>query len=303
MVDSIKFATDYSDSIFIAKRTLSAPYRLHTHDYTELTIVSRGSARQTLNGQELISKPGDVFILKPHVIHGFPEVRDFEHYVFSYKPGMLDMVGADLRRAVSYQQLFALGHQQANRDYDAMFSLSLSALGGVVKLIESMLKELKHRPTGYNSVVQSRFVELIAVLCREYEQQSERRQPPLDVERAATLASTLENNYQNPAPMSGVAEHMGISERQLRRIFRNQYGMSPMEYLMQVRINQAAGLLRNTGRTMADIAYLCGFYDSNYFSHQFKKTTGVTPRAWRKQTSAVSPDSYGRAIRHLERPS
>ena len=49
------------------------------------------------------------------------------------------------------------------------------------------------------------------------------------------------------------------------------------------RINRAAELLTTTDRSITDIAFDVGFNDSNYFSRQFRKTLGVTPRAFRKQ--------------------
>jgi hypothetical protein len=56
---------------------------------------------------------------------------------------------------------------------------------------------------------------------------------PLDVERAAKLASRLETRYQEPPRLPKAARELGVSERQLRRIFLRHYGVSPLDYLMK----------------------------------------------------------------------
>ena len=67
------------------------------------------------------------------------------------------------------------------------------------------------------------------------------------------------------------------------RIFKELLGKSPFEYLIQTRIHHAAELLKNTDKSVSDIAYECGFHDSNYFSLQFKKATGLPPRDFAKR--------------------
>lgn len=279
----IDFVQEYSRSIFIEKRILRNPYRQHTHDYTELTIVFKGTASHIINKHELTAKAGDVFILKPGVIHSFPDVSEFGHYVFSYVPAMLDHIGLDLQQTAAYQTLFAIGHSPEYAEFDSLLRLSLDALGKVEALVDSMLDELRKKRTGFSSIVNARFIELVALLCREYENQGIKTGTPPDINRAAKLASFIENNFRNPLSFSSVAKKLGVSTRQLRRIFKKHYGISPLDYLMRVRIYHAANMLNTSSMNITEIASSCGFYDSNYLSHQFKKTVGISPRQWRSQ--------------------
>ncbi len=279
MPDRIKFACDYSNSLFIAERVLKAPFREHTHDYTELTIVFRGFAVHVLDGHEMPARAGDVFILRPELKHSFPVVADFAHYVFSYKQEMLDMVGSDIKSTQAYQALFALGCSAAGKG--ALLRLSLEAMAKVEALVNSMLSELKAKGLGFDSLVKARFIELLTLLCREYEARSSAPGTPLDVERAAKLASLLESNLKLQPPVSRAAKSLGVSERQLRRVFKKHYGQSPIEYLMKIRLKRAAKMIASTHLTLSEIAFECGFSDANYLSHQFKKSTGLSPRQWK----------------------
>jgi AraC family L-rhamnose operon transcriptional activator RhaR/AraC family L-rhamnose operon regulatory protein RhaS len=59
-------------------------------------------------------------------------------------------------------------------------------------------------------------------------------------------------------------------------------GRSPIDHLLHVRIQKATELLAGSDRTITDIAFDCGFTDSNYFTRQFRKTTGHSPSEYRK---------------------
>ncbi len=69
----------------------------------------------------------------------------------------------------------------------------------------------------------------------------------------------------------------------IRRIFKNEYGKTPIEYLNDLRLNQAKELLRNMPiYTIYQIAEICGFTDALYFSRFFKKHTKISPKSYRQ---------------------
>jgi AraC-like DNA-binding protein len=80
-----------------------------------------------------------------------------------------------------------------------------------------------------------------------------------------------------------------MSESRFSRVFKEVVGIGYKEYLNSVRLNQANRLLLNTSQSVSDIAYACGFNDSNYFSTFFKKTNGMSPLEFRKLNSGDKP--------------
>ena len=99
---------------------------------------------------------------------------------------------------------------------------------------------------------------------------------------------------QNPRgyPHDGQAEHIdaadiaaaaGYSPNYLSRKFRKSVGTGIHEYLVFIRLQCAALELMATDDSITEIAFRCGFSDSNYFKDAFKKKYGVTPRAYRKR--------------------
>jgi AraC-like DNA-binding protein len=289
-VKRIRIDSKYSSGFFAAKREMKLSYEEHFHDHTELTLVVKGYASHVINGHMVKAKPGDVFILKPGVAHSFPSASGFVHYVFSYSDEMLEFASQDLKGSPAFQALFALGRNMESSGFDAMLSLSLDSIGKAEAIVAGLLTELKGRELGFESLAKARFMELLVFLCREYERQGPRSGAPLDVERAARLASLIESSFAKPLSLAAAAKGFGVCERQLRRIFRKHYGCAPLEYLMRTRLKKAAGLLDSGGMTLAEIAFACGFSDANYFSHQFKKSLGISPSSWRSRPSLRSAD-------------
>jgi signal transduction histidine kinase/AraC-like DNA-binding protein len=94
----------------------------------------------------------------------------------------------------------------------------------------------------------------------------------------------LQENYAHPLSRPEIAEHIGVSENHLSRIFRRELGISPWDYLNRYRIKQAKELLVNTRGTITSVALQVGFNDPAYFSRVFRKQVGQSPSAFRKQT-------------------
>ena len=80
-----------------------------------------------------------------------------------------------------------------------------------------------------------------------------------------------------------IARHFGYSTDHIRRIYKEETGLSPKEYLSELRLSEAKNLLRRaTAYSVGEIAEQCGFSDRFYFSRFFKKKTGLTPLDYRK---------------------
>ena len=69
----------------------------------------------------------------------------------------------------------------------------------------------------------------------------------------------------------------------LCRNFQACFNLSPMEYLSKIRIDHAKELLLTTYKPVTDIAFECGFNDSNYFSKTFRNSVGCTPKNYRQE--------------------
>lgn len=87
----------------------------------------------------------------------------------------------------------------------------------------------------------------------------------------------LHDYYQDSITLQSLAERLNYSVRHLAVSFKQQIGVSPIEYLIRIRISHACRLLVETDASLRDIASQVGYPDVYYFSRIFKKQTGLSP--------------------------
>jgi AraC-like DNA-binding protein len=100
------------------------------------------------------------------------------------------------------------------------------------------------------------------------------------------IGRVIERMRRSPADcgsMAGIALEMGMSHRQFDRRFKNATGLTPQQYLIRVRIEQACRKLRDTEDSLSEIAFDIGFCDQSAFTAQFRKRMGLTPRKYRAE--------------------
>lgn len=88
----------------------------------------------------------------------------------------------------------------------------------------------------------------------------------------------IKSNYGYAIQIGDLARHIGIDRTYLYRIFQASEGMSPKQYLMQVRINAAKKMLLAGTYSVGETALSCGFSDAASFCGRFKRCTGLTPK-------------------------
>jgi YesN/AraC family two-component response regulator len=92
----------------------------------------------------------------------------------------------------------------------------------------------------------------------------------------------LHQNFASPVTRQEIAQAVGVSKNYLSKIFRQEFGFSPWDYLIRFRIQKAKEFLDTTGASITSVAAQTGFEDSAYFSRVFRKHIGMSPQEYRK---------------------
>lgn len=93
----------------------------------------------------------------------------------------------------------------------------------------------------------------------------------------------LDENYSKKITLEDLSQRYYINKYYMTRIFKEQFGINIMDYLLNVRITEAKNLLRFTKLSAEEVGNQCGIGDIYYFSRVFKKIEGITIREYRKQ--------------------
>ncbi len=106
--------------------------------------------------------------------------------------------------------------------------------------------------------------------------------PYVNTNRLAHVAKYIQDRLHEQMTVRELADQACMSEPNFFRCFKQQFGLTPIEYINNQRIQQAMRLLKTSNQCLADVCFVCGFNNVTYFLKLFKKTTGITPAQFRK---------------------
>jgi AraC family transcriptional regulator, glycine betaine-responsive activator len=96
-------------------------------------------------------------------------------------------------------------------------------------------------------------------------------------------AQLMEANIEDPLSLNTVADKVGVSRRQIERLFKRHLGMVPSKFYLEARLRRARALLLQTDLSIMEIAVACGFESPPHFSRCFRSQFGCTPSAERQR--------------------
>ncbi len=95
----------------------------------------------------------------------------------------------------------------------------------------------------------------------------------------------MEMNIEEPLSTDDLSFHVGVSRRHLERLFKKHLQTVPSKYYLDLRLEHARHLLRQSDKTILQIGLACGFTSASYFSTAYRSHYGITPREERKRES------------------
>ncbi|EWY42665.1 AraC family transcriptional regulator [Skermanella stibiiresistens SB22] len=129
-------------------------------------------------------------------------------------------------------------------------------------------------------------------------------QPPTAVEGGPAIVNDrvrralllMEQNLTTPLTVEQISSRLSVSTRQFERLFREATGMSPNSFYRILRLRYGHWLLRNSTRSVTDIAQETGFSDCAHFSRQFRGVYGVSPSGLRRDGPPPGPPAMAEGL-------
>ena len=272
------------------KHTPSHPHDLteveHRHDFCELAIVTHGRATHMLEGAAFPVAAGDVFLLQGQQKHYFFERQNLDLINIMYDPEKIALPENELRRMPGYCAMFMLepNYRRQHR-FASRLHLKRLPLARVERLVEEMEGECDDNMPGREVALRAKLMELMVFLSRAYTDSDTTEAHALL--RVGNVIGALENDFSKDWTLDELLKIAHMSRSNLMRVFRKATGQTPIEYLVRLRIQRAMEMLRNTDQSITEIAMEVGFNDSNYFTRQFRRALGESPRDFRRTKARV----------------
>jgi len=256
-------------------------FPLHSHGFDELVIILKGTALHVIDGQEIPVKSGEVFVVAGSHKHKYQDMHGLALANILFDSGALLMNQWDIRALPGFHALFALEPLlRGQQKFNSRLHLSERQLNRTHELLHELHREINTHNPGYRVMAKGLFMQLAVFLSRCYSEMP--KAESTDLLRLGDAIAHIETHYTEKTTLDDLAKKAHLSTRHFQRIFQECIGRSPIDHLMHVRCQQAAELLKGTTRTITDIAFDCGFSDSNYFTRCFRKVMEQTPKQYRQ---------------------
>ncbi len=257
----------------------------HWHEEWEAAIITEGSALVCAGQEKRIIRAGEGFFINSGVLHGAWNAGSgscrFHSLVFHPR-----LVGGSLDSVFYQSYCYPLLENPAGKWL--LLTSQTVWQREILDDIESAWQEVRGEKPGYEFHVRACLSQVVFSLGRHLpEPRQETNGKALrDGERMKTMLSFIHNHYPEALTMESIAASAALSESECLRCFRNTIGTTPIQYVKQYRIQQAARLLLSTQDNISDVAAACGFQDASYFTKTFRELKGRTPSRYREESKA-----------------
>jgi AraC-like DNA-binding protein len=250
----------------------------HQHTCIEIIIVYGGTAKHLIGDEVMTLSQGDVCIIHPGCGHALAECHDFDHVTISCSPQILECLGINLSFIVGIREIFTPRKQRF-----IPFLLNRSELTDAQKIFSIMEKAYKFNKIEEKGNLRSYFAMILCLFAQAYLLHRIPSQSTMG--RISRVLCYMNENFRKNLSLPQLAAMANLSVCEFGRVFKKQYGVTPIKYILDLRLRESLRLLRDSHLSCAEIAYEVGIVDSNYFSKIFRNYFGASPREIRKSYS------------------
>jgi len=285
------YRNGYRPAFVLRHPDIKLGYTPHYHDFHELVTVTIGHAIHVIDGKRYPVSCGDVYVIRPGVVHYFEEhSADFLVFDISFMPEELPLPQEALRRIPGYNMLMyyepTLGYPDG---FKSRLHLDGPGLDKHMRLANALQAEMLAADIGYEARCIALLTDILVHLGRSYSD-SKGDQPGGRLQKLSRALAYMRTKYGTSLSLPELARVANSSPRAFQRDFLSVMGMHPTEYLRQMRLEAAADLLQRTTRSIEDIAVAAGFNSRIYFCQAFRRKYNCTPTHYRNSTKAPLSD-------------
>jgi AraC family transcriptional regulator len=268
----------FIDADFSATHTVtSSALRPHFHSGYVIGYLFSGRYSCQIDSYQYFEfRPGETTLLNPGEVH-----KDF-----ASKPKR-DYLTLNIQEGLF--EILLHGLAAGARDLPSFPRPKIQPDPQMARIFASLRQELDGHNAGREFAIRSLVTELALSLlrhcaptsCRSENYETGNRAARWEIRRAIEF---LRDTYMLAFDLDRLAKVAGLSKYYLEKVFKQAVGLSPQQYILQLRVERAKKMLTFSSKSIVDISMELGFFDQSHFSNAFKQFTGISPLAYRIAT-------------------
>ena len=249
------------------------PQHNHYHLSCEMILVLEGEAEFLVDGQQYLGGSGSLVFLNSFEQH---EVKVKKT---PYRRYFLTIDSAEVERMLSYTTLSSI-FKNRPAGFRHCVCFPSPKREEVFSLVEHLYREYSDPGAYSGQMLRSLFEQLLIEVYRICPGNFAHNESG-SASRVIAIQKYIEEHFTEEIRISDLARQFFISPYYLSHTFRSQVGYSPKQYIQLNRLSYAKELLETTDLQVSQIAYKCGFGDTNNFIRAFKAWFGQAPNRYR----------------------
>lgn len=254
-----------------------------SHDSFEMVYVKSGTGVFEFGRSNIEVGPNDLVVIRPHASHRFlSDDRNTCELVLVYF-SFADNFGSTVESQSAKEFLGYVNKE----DGEPAISVKVRQKNDIITCMNRIIEEQADNGEDLSEemqrlLMQELFILVSRVLKTEYQNTISRAGGQKVKELIKISENYIRNNYERELDLSTIAGKVFLSPSYFIRVFREETGLSPINYLLKVRIENAKEMLKTTNMKVRDIATAVGFSNQQRFNEMFRKFTSMTPLEFRR---------------------
>lgn len=269
------FPVAYFHDELIELPNLAGP--LHWHPDFEIATAEKGTLDYQVGQQHIILKPGDSIFVNGNILHS---IKQISGDVPDPMPNIVFSGTAIAPETSVIYQKYIQYIAQSNVLPFVVFRKDNSLHHRVNCLIQDIYKKFSELNNCYEMDIQRHLSEIFEYIFQKFDDLPKSETTRMQIGnqvRLQKMLSYIYEHYSESVTLEDVAQAANISRSEAGRCFNTYMGCSPIEALIQYRLQMAHKMLSENVCTIKEISTACGFNSVSYFSRQFKKNYGCSP--------------------------
>lgn len=233
----------------------------HWHRDIEILYVTKGQCEVSTNGIKYNISSGDFFIINSNLVHNIQALPSVEYHCLIIDSDFLSYNSVPIDK-ITYQSVI-----QSERLQTLFFEI-IDLIDSNSDFIEAEKKYVILRLMLYLSKHYSAINQISSISPNE---------------NIKLALSYINSHINKKISIEDILQEIGLSRYYFFHLFKQNIGMSPIQYINMMRCTQAQKLLSRNEQPIHDIAIQCGFESVSYFSKTFKKYVGLLPSEYLKK--------------------
>lgn len=258
--------------------------QLHSHPRLELSYIESGTGLYLIGEREYELRTGDIVLINNTELHRIM-MRPGEkllNTVIHFEPELIwNTVQCDMD--YRYLQIYFT----RSPSFSHVLDQNNPATGEIFRLLKEIEREFIEKKTGHELMVKAKLLTVFANIIRFYDycrDETIDAIPEKDIVVMYRVIQYIKEHLTEELTLEALGKVANMSPSYFSTLFKRCNGISPFTYVTNQRINRAITLIHGTDRTIADIAFSCGFNTMSAFIKAFHKVTGNPPSFYRSKS-------------------